>query len=112
LADHYVKDDHAVLAGQTIWNRVELALRHQGCPDWFVTTKVPLRSKSGEIIGLAGVSRHLREAAETMAPYTRLAAALEHIRQHYMERIKVTALARLAHMSTRQFQREFVATFK
>lgn len=112
LADQYVKDDHTVLAGQTVWNRVELVLRHQGCPDWFVTAKVPLRSRSGEIIGLAGVSRHLREAAETMAPYTRLAAALEHIRRHYMERIEVAQMARLAHMSTRQFQREFAATFQ
>jgi PAS domain S-box-containing protein len=112
LADHYVKDDQAVLAGQTIWNRVELVLRHQGCPDWFVTAKVPLRSKTGEIIGLAGVSRHLREAAETLAPYSRLAAALEHIREHYAQRLEVSALARMAHLSTRQFQRAFVEMFQ
>jgi len=112
LADNYVKDDHLVLAGQTIRNRVELVLRHRGCPDWFITTKIPLYDRKGNIIGLAGVARHLREAAAALAPYSRLINALEHIRQHYAQRISVAQLAALVNMSPRQFEREFQNTFR
>lgn len=112
LADHYVRDDRDVLAGKSIWNRVELVLRQRGCPEWFVTTKIPLRSRRGKIVGLAGVSRHLKSSAATLAPFTRLAAALEHIRTHSPEHIDVATLAGLSHMSTRQFQRAFAAAFQ
>ena len=112
LADHYVQDDKDVLRGKRVWNRVELVLSHQGCPDWFVTAKVALKSRSGEIIGLAGISRQLSEAAATVAPFTRLAAALEYIRRHYSQPIHVERLAELTHMSTRQLQRAFRETFQ
>lgn len=112
LADHYVKDDQLVFAGQSIWSRVELVLRHRGCPDWFVTSKIPLRSRDGSIIGLAGVARHLREAAATLAPYSRLAKTLEFIRQHYSEPISTSQLARLCGMSARQLQQEFQRVFQ
>jgi PAS domain S-box-containing protein len=112
LADHYVRDDQRVLAGEAVWDRVELVLRHRGCPDWYVTSKIPLRTPAGDIVGLAGVSRHLGQAASKMLPYARLTPALEHVRVHFAERIEVVDLARACHLSTRQFQRSFQDTFE
>lgn len=111
IADQYVKDDKAVLAGESVWNRVELSLRHHGCEDWFVTTKVPLRSRSGQIVGLAGISRFLREAPVSEEIYFRLAPSIEYIRQHCADRLTIDELAKKSHMSVRQFQREFRKLF-
>lgn len=111
LADHYVRDDQLVIAGQEIWDRVELVLRHTGCADWYSTSKIPLRSKQGKIIGLAGVTRDLQDAAESSAPYSRLAPVLEHIRAHFAETIELEQLARLTHLSPRSFQRHFQKAF-
>lgn len=112
LADHYVRDDQLVILGQEIWDRVELVLRHTGCADWYVTTKIPLRSKPGRIIGLAGVTRDLQDAAESIAPYARLSPVLDYIRTHFAETIELEQLARLAHLSPRSFQRHFQKAFQ
>jgi AraC-like DNA-binding protein len=112
LADHYVADDKSVFQGNSVWNRVELVLLHQGCPDWHVTAKVPLRSNSGRIVGLAGISRQLRAAAATIAPFTRLEPALDYIRQYYAQPISLRVLAAQCHLSSRQLQRSFQQIFQ
>ena len=111
LADQYTRDDRDVLAGNQIWERIEMVMRHPGCTDWFVTSKIPLRSKRAEIIGLAGISRNLEQAAKFATPFAQLAPALDYIREHYCERIDVAKLATIAGMSARSFQRHFKQAF-
>lgn len=112
LADHYTRDDQKVLAGEEIWGRVELVLRHPNCADWYVTTKIPLRSPDGRIIGLAGVSRDMQMTANMATPFTRFAPVLDHIREQWAEPVEIDLLARLAGMSARSFQRHFKQTFQ
>jgi AraC-like DNA-binding protein len=112
LADHYTRDDHEVLAGKEIWGRVEMVLRHPNCPDWYVTSKIPLRAKDGRIIGLAGVSRDLQQAARIATPFVQLTPALDHIRDHFASPVEVDTLAQLAGMSARSFQRHFKKAFQ
>jgi AraC-like DNA-binding protein len=111
LADQYTRDDRDVLDGKEIWERVEMVMRHPGCTDWYVTSKIPLRSKHANIIGLAGVSRNLEAAAKFATPFTQLAPALDYIREHYAERLEVGKIAGLAGMAARSFQRHFKQAF-
>lgn len=107
LADHYTRDDRQVLAGKEIWNRVEMVMRHPGVADWYATSKIPLRNRRGQIIGLAGVSRDLRQAAQFATPFAELSPALDFIREHFAETLEIETLARLVGMSARSFQRHF-----
>ena len=111
LADHYTQDDRQVLEGQEIWGRIELVTRHRGCPDWYVTSKVPLRSNDGRIIGLAGVSRDLRMAAKAASPFTELSPVIDYIREQYAAPVELDLLARLSRLSPRSFQRHFKKAF-
>jgi PAS domain S-box-containing protein len=83
LAARYYADDQAVIhSGQPIIDREERNIS-AGQTRWFSTTKVPLRDKEGQIIGLVGMSRDIteqkraeearRELAENMAEAQRLA---------------------------------------
>ena len=111
LADHYTSDDRVVLAGQEIWGRVEMVMRHPGLPDWYVTSKIPLRAKDGRIVGLAGVSRDLRQTAQFATPFARLTPVLDYIREQFAATMEVETLAKLAGMSARSFQRHFKKAF-
>lgn len=60
LADLYSRDDAEVLAsGQPIFNRDQRWLTRDGLARWLCTTKVPLRSRAGEITGIAEFSRDI-----------------------------------------------------
>ena len=112
LADHYTRDDQRVLSGEEIWGRVEMVMRHPACPDWYVTSKIPLHGRDGNVVGLAGVSRDLQEAASIASPFVQFTPVLEHIRDHFASPVAVEDLARLAGMSVRGFQRHFKKAFQ
>lgn len=112
LADHYTRDDQRVLAGEEIWGRVEMVMRHPACPDWYITSKIPLLSREGRVVGLAGVSRDLQKAASIATPFVQFTPVLEHIRDHFASPVAVNDLARLAGMSVRGFQRHFKKAFQ
>jgi len=112
LAEHYTRDDRQVLAGGEIWGRVEMVMRHPRCHDWYVTSKIPLRSKEGRIVGLAGVSRDLEKTARFASPFTQLVPALEFIRDQFASPFDLEALAQRAGMSERGFQRHFKKAFQ
>ena len=112
LADQYTRDDQDVLAWNQIWDRIEMVMRHPGCTDWCVTSKIPLRSTRGKVMGLAGISRNLEQAAKFATPFARLAPAIDYIREHYSEHIDVQKLAVIAGMSARSFQRHFKQAFQ
>lgn len=112
LADHYIRDDQQVLAGQEVWGRVELVLRHASHADWHITTKIPLRSPDGRVIGLAGMSRDMQLTANIASPLHWFAPVLDYIRDQLAEPIEIDRLARLVGMSPRSFQRHFKQTFQ
>jgi PAS domain S-box-containing protein len=58
LAKKFKSDDDIVLQnGESIFNREEPGLDANGSQVWIVTTKVPIRDKSGKIVGLVGIGR-------------------------------------------------------
>ncbi len=112
LAENFRRDDEEVIrTGAPKWRIVELFFSRQGLPDWFVTDKMPVRNKKGKVIGVMGISRGYGNAPEEVHAHERIGRAVEHIRQHFREKITVEGLAALTHLSTRQLHRRFLEAF-
>ena len=112
-SENYVGDDrHVMETGESIVDRVELAPDPENSINWFVTTKVPLYSTDGEIIGIAGTARDITRAGLALRPYTEMHAVLEHVKDNYARPIEVKELAALMHLSVSQFERRFRKVFQ
>src|SRR3569623_1373887 len=62
-AEALISGEQALLAaGTSIIDVEEVITDHNGEDTWDLTSKVPLRSRSGEIVGLAGVTRDITAA--------------------------------------------------
>ena len=90
IAEKYFEDDRQVIEqGKTILNREEIL---PGEPQrWLLTTKVPLKNKKGEIIGLVGIGHDITHRKKMMEE-------LEAARQKAEESDKLKSLF-LANMS-------------
>jgi AraC-like DNA-binding protein len=112
LADSYVRQDQALLrTGRPVVDNLELTLyrdRHQG---WCLSNKVPLRDRSGRIVGIACMDRDLVEAAGAGLIDGRFAAAIAHLQDHSGEPQRLPALARMAGLSQAQFDRRMRRVF-
>ncbi|MBN1671947.1 MAG: AraC family transcriptional regulator [Kiritimatiellae bacterium] len=107
-ADGYVRDDRYVLqTGRRVVNRVELAAEPSGRANWFLTSKIPLRSHTGRIVGVAGTAKDYEPARSAISPYRELTRVTEFIETNYGDRIEVKRLAALASLSVSQFERTF-----
>jgi PAS domain S-box-containing protein len=112
-AESYVQDDHYVMStGNSIIDRVELAPDPGNSINWFITTKVPLYSHEGDIIGLAGTARDITRAGLALRPYTEMRTVLEFVRDNYSRSIEIRELAALVHLSVSQFERRFRRVFQ
>jgi PAS domain S-box-containing protein len=108
LVENYRKDDLRVLEqGDVIREKVELLTSPDGVVDWFVTTKVPLRNVQGEIVAVAGVTREYQEGSGGFNMPQELGRALDHIRAHYPQVIRIGDLANLVGRSVSAFERKF-----
>jgi len=112
MAAQYVEEDRRVMdLGVPLPDQVWLVMGHGRFPHWFVSTKLPLRDRSGRSCGIAGVMRPYDHAGVAPAEYQRLTAAMEFVHTHFREKIAVEELAACAHLSVSQLQREFRRLF-
>lgn len=116
LAEKFRQDDLRVMdTGEPLLGIVEIFINAQGIPGWFLTDKLPIRSKNGEIIGVMGTIRAYggsAATAEAPAPDAALAPALKHIGAHFDRDLSIPALAGLCGLSVRQFERKFKQRLK
>ncbi len=113
LAQKYRKDDEQVIAtGKPLLGIIELFPNRGGTPEWFVTDKLPLHDTAGKICGLCGTVRSYEAQRAAMQPYLELASVADHLKLHFREKLDLPTLAKIAHMSVRQFERKFRATFQ
>ncbi|HSJ02340.1 MAG: helix-turn-helix domain-containing protein [Verrucomicrobium sp.] len=107
------EDDLQVMrTGQPIIDRVEALFVRTRAKDWFLTTKLPIFDAAGKVIGVMGFVRPYRPGTSGGVEDHQLQRVVEHIHQHYRERIPVAELARIAHLSDRQLNRRFQETFR
>jgi len=112
LADNYFKDDQQVLFyGQEVVNKVELVTHNDLSVYWYTTTKVPLYSKDGSIIGLEGVTREFKAASSALGPYPELFKVIDFVEKNYSQKVTVADLAKRANLSVRTFERQFKRRF-
>jgi PAS domain S-box-containing protein len=67
-AELFHQDDLTVIStNQAVINREEPYLLPSGANGWFLTSKVPLRDATGEVIGLVGISRDITQEKAAVA---------------------------------------------
>ncbi|MEM7147361.1 MAG: AraC family transcriptional regulator, partial [Verrucomicrobiota bacterium] len=112
LALNFRRDDEFVIqSAEPKLNIVELFFNQQGIPDWYLTNKLPVHDSSGKVIGLMGTVQSYERRKQFMLPYFQIDKAVNHIREHYREKISVKELAAMVNLSVRQFDRKFKESF-
>ncbi|HYE20684.1 MAG TPA: helix-turn-helix domain-containing protein [Tepidisphaeraceae bacterium] len=100
------QQDAAVLrTGRPIVDHLELHWYAPHKPGWCLTTKLPIRDRTGAIVGLIGVSRDVRAPVETRDVPPGLAAALNRFEADPAVPITPTGLARWAGLPPHRFAR-------
>ena len=110
IARTFLQDDQAVFeTSKSILNKMELVTRPAGGIEWRMTTKVPLFSAEGELVGTSGISRRLdqREGHPLPAPYRALSRLVEFVHDNVDQTLSVDELARQAGMSISTLERRF-----
>ncbi|HEX7737486.1 MAG TPA: AraC family transcriptional regulator [Ktedonobacteraceae bacterium] len=110
-ASYAAQDQHVLRHGLAITNQLELHLSAHQAPVWCLTHKIPLFDHSGQVLGLAGISRDLRMPDSEHPVYQQVARVILHIQQHYAEPLKLETLARLANLSASQLERHMQRIF-
>lgn len=112
LASQYVEEDqHVMKSRHALPDRVWLVRGADGMPRWYYSTKLPLLNRRGAVIGVAGVMRPYEQAGDAPGDYHRLTPVCEYVLAHFAQPITVGDLARRAHFSVSQLQREFQRLF-
>jgi AraC-like DNA-binding protein len=112
LANKYLNDDQWVLRhGRPLRNIVEMWFNEQGVRDWIITDKYPLRDTRGNIVGLLGTIQTLQDRRGMLAHLGPVGNAVDYIRDHLGEPIRLSEIARHAGFSERQLGRLFRRAF-
>jgi len=111
LAELYRVDDERVLAGESIVGRVELIGRYDHTSRWCSTTKIPLHSADGTVVGTAGITRPTGDAAKA-TPGQPLSQALRLISEEVGRPLSNLRLAQVCGLSLRAFERQFLASYR
>ncbi len=107
MAKQYVQDDNKILAGELVNQRLEVNMTRSGDPAWYSTSKRPLKSKEGEIIGSYGITRLLHKQADALSAVEAVRIPVDYIREHYHQQFTVEELAEISHLSVSALERRF-----
>lgn len=107
VAEAYTAEDRAVLQGRGVLNKRWQVPGRDGRMRWYLSSKLPLRDKTGKIVGLCGMLRDLERASEEAAPFGDLAKVIAHMDANAMNPIRMGELAAMANLSVSQFTRRF-----
>lgn len=100
------EQDRRVLAtGKPLVDILEMQLFRPGAPVWCLTTKLPLRNKQGEVVGLIGFSRDLRAAVNSREIPIAFARALARFEKDPASEISPAVLAERAGLSPSRLAR-------
>jgi AraC-like DNA-binding protein len=106
LAAGYEQQDEEVFSkGVTVRDRLEMITQCGGKVGWFVSQKVAVKSSSGEVIALAGISRDLDTPATLGGDLGALAGVLDSLHRDCAKPLRIETLAKKSGLSWSQFQR-------
>jgi AraC-like DNA-binding protein len=98
-------------SGRSLPDQVWLVPDSSRILHWFVSTKMPLTTPDGEVVGLAGVMRDAQSAGSWLGPYSDMSPVLDHVMRHFNEKLRVGDLADMVNLSVSQFERRFAKRF-
>ncbi|MDB5050810.1 MAG: hypothetical protein JWO30_3881 [Fibrobacteres bacterium] len=112
LAEKYRADDLKILeSGNPMLNIVELFLNFQGIPEWYLTDKLPVLSKTGHVIGIMGTIQEYKGPDPRGEGLAGIGPAVDYLKSRFRENVPVQRLADLTDLSLRQFERRFKSAF-
>ncbi|MEK0446049.1 MAG: HTH-type transcriptional activator RhaS [Verrucomicrobiota bacterium] len=113
LAERYREEDQKVMAQNApVVDQIWFVPNKSGVLNWYLSSKVPLHDRLGNVIGIAGAMRDARSAGAVIGPYEDLKAAVDHLSRNFSQEIQITDLASMVHLSVSQFERRFRALFQ
>jgi AraC-like DNA-binding protein len=113
LGDSYRAQDENVLRhGAPILNQLELHFYAVGGRGWCLTNKLPLRDAAGRVVGLTGVSKDLQAGNERGEDFSAVAEAVQQIKHHFAEPLRVKDLAARTGLSVYQFEQRIRKIFQ
>ena len=108
LAEKFREDDLRVIrTGVAMLEIVEVFISRHGIPAWFLTNKIPVRSRNGEVIGVMGTIQDYEKQRELLPADSDISSALQHIGANFHREIPIPGLAEMCGLSVRQFERKF-----
>lgn len=111
-AQLYMHDDRKVVeTGVKLENQIEPMPLGKSNAALIMTTKFPLISADGRILGLAGIARNLLETSVQSTEMNEFAKTIDHIERFSRERFDLPALAARQGMSPSKFERRFKKIF-
>lgn len=108
----YAGDQRVIRTGQAVFNQIELVPSADGSLDWLCTSKIPLLGNDGAVVGLAGVTRIIRDSDSVYAEHPEMRKIVDYVREHYREKLSVADLAKVGGMSVSSQERLFKKTFE
>jgi AraC-like DNA-binding protein len=109
--EFYAADQRVIRTEQAIFNQIELVPAADGSLGWLCTTKIPLFDAAGAVVGLAGVSRIIRDSDAVYAEHSEMHQIVDYVRAHYREKLSVAAIAKIGGISVSSQERLFKKTF-
>ena len=112
LAEKFRRDDLQIMKSREPATKiVEIFLNRQGIPSWFLTSKYPILSHDGKVLGVMGIIQDYHQRHQTFSNEQGLGRAMNHIHAHFRDKIIIRDLAKLCQISLRQFERKFQSYF-
>jgi AraC-like DNA-binding protein len=112
LGARYAEQDAQVLSsGQPLISQLELHLYPSRETGWCLTTKLPLRNRSGKVVGLVGVSQDLKLPDLEGGEFQQLAQAISYAKTYLSQSPDVLQLASIAGLSRYQLDRRMQRVF-
>jgi sigma-B regulation protein RsbU (phosphoserine phosphatase) len=84
-------EEYVIKTGQPLLSHEEHAMWKSGHETWVSTTKMPLRNKKGETIGIFGISRDITESKNAELQAAKNAAEIHQIKEELEEDLKIAA---------------------
>jgi len=104
-ASYEQQDDEVFSKGATVRDRLEMITQGGARVGWFVSQKIAVKSATGEIIALAGISRDLDTPAVRGSELGALADILDTLHRDCAQPLRIEKLAQKSGLSWSQFQR-------
>lgn len=112
LARAYMHDDRKVMdSGQPLEHQIEPMPQGKSTDVRIVTSKFPVKSREGRVLGMFGISRNLTEVSNRPHQIKLFEKVIERLEDPSVKRFESEVLAKIQGMSKSKFEREFKKLF-